>query len=57
MSHNAEGWDVEVIGEEPTDEEADLFYNFFADYDYDSEDDWWQDLKGGYETNYELGEE
>jgi hypothetical protein len=57
VSHNTEGWDVEVIGEEPTDEEADLFYDFFADYDYDSEDDWWQDLKGGYETNYELGEE
>jgi hypothetical protein len=57
VSHNTEGWDVEVIGEEPTDEEADLFYDFFADYDYDSEDDWWQDLKGGYETSYELGEE
>jgi hypothetical protein len=57
VSHNTEGWDVEVLGEEPTDEEADLFYNFFADYDYDSEDDWWQDLKGGYETSYELGEE
>ncbi len=57
VSHNTEGWDVEVIGEGPTDEEADLFYDFFADYDYDSEDDWWQDLKGGYETNYELGEE
>ena len=57
VSHNTEGWDVEVLGEEPTDEEADLFYDFFADYDYDSEDDWWQDRKGGYETNYELGEE
>lgn len=57
VSHNTDGWDVEVIGEEPTDEEADLFHDFFADYDYDSEDDWWQDRKGGYETNYELGEE
>ena len=57
VSHNTEGWEVEVIGEGPTDEEADLFYDFFADYDYDSEDDWWQDLKGGYETSYELGDE
>ena len=57
VSHNTSGWDNEPEGEEPTDEEADLFYDFFADYDYDSEDDWWQDLKGGYETNYELGEE
>jgi hypothetical protein len=57
VSHNTDGWDVEVIGEEPTDEESDLFYDFFADYDYASEDDWWQDLKGGYETNYELGDE
>jgi hypothetical protein len=56
VSHNTDGWNVEVIGEEPTDEESDLFYDFFADYDYDSEDDWWQDRKGGYETSYELGE-
>ena len=57
LSHNMDGWNVEVIGEEPTDEEADLFYDFFADYNSDSEDDWWQDRKGGYETSYELGEE
>ena len=56
VSHNTEGWDVEVIGEEPTDEESDLFYDFFADYDYELEDDIWTDRKGGYETNYELGD-
>jgi hypothetical protein len=55
VSHNTDGWNVEVIGEEPTDEETNLFYDFFADYDYDSNDDWWQDRKGGYETTYELG--
>jgi hypothetical protein len=56
VSHNSDDWDVKGVGEEPTDEESDLFYDFFADYDYDSEDDWWQDRKGGYDTNYELSE-
>lgn len=57
ISHNTSGWDVETIGEEPTDEEADAFYDFFGDYDYECEDDIWTDRKGGYETNYELGED
>jgi hypothetical protein len=56
VSHNSDDWEIEAVGEEPTDEESDLFYDFFADYDCDSEDDWWQDRKGGYDTNYELGE-
>lgn len=59
ISHNtsdAGGWDNEPEGEEPTDEESDLFYDFFADYDYELEDDIWTDRKGGYETSYELGE-
>ncbi len=57
ISHNTSGWDNEPIGDEPTDEEADAFYDFFADYDYESEDDIWTDRKGGYETSYELGDE
>lgn len=57
ISHNTSGWDTEPEGEEPTDEEADLFYDFFADYDYELEDDIWTDRKGGYETSYELGDE
>jgi hypothetical protein len=57
VSHNTSGWDNEPEGEEPTDEEADLFYDFFADYDYELEDDIWTDRKGGYETSYELGNE
>ncbi len=57
VSHNTSGgWDNEPEGEEPTDEEADLFYDFFADYDFELEDDIWTDRKGGYETSYELGE-
>lgn len=56
ISHNTSGWDVEPEGEEPTDEEHELFYDFFADYGYDTEDDWWSDRKGSFETSYELGE-
>ena len=55
ISHTTSGWNIEVIGEEPSDEEYDVFYEFFADYEYDTEDDWWMDRKGGYETSYELG--
>lgn len=57
ISHNTSGWDVETIGEEPSDEESDAFYEFFADYDFEVEDDIWTDRKGSYETSYELGEE
>ena len=57
ISHNTSGWSVEPEGDEPTDEESDLFYDFFADYDFELEDDIWTDRKGGYETNYELGDD
>lgn len=57
ISHNTSGWECEPEGEEPTDEESDIFYDFFADHDYEVEDDIWTDRKGGYEVNYELGEE
>lgn len=56
ISHTTSGWNIEVFGEEPTDEEYDMFYEFFADYNYNTEDDWWTVHKGGYETSYELGE-
>lgn len=57
ISHNTSGWDVEPEGEEPSDEESDIFYDFFAEYDFEMEDDIWTDRKGGYEVNYELGDE
>jgi len=57
ISHNTSGWDVEPEGEEPTDEESDIFYDFFADQDCEIEDDIWTDRKGGYEVNYELGDD
>ena len=56
ISHNTSGWECDPEGEEPTDEESDIFYDFFADYDYDLEDDIWTDRKGGYEVSYELGD-
>ena len=35
----------------------DDFYEFMMDYDYDREDDWWTDRKGGYDVEYEFPEE
>lgn len=59
VSHfsSSDEWDYEPVGDEPTDEESDAFIDFFADYDFDREDDWWSDRKGGYETTYELGDD
>lgn len=56
-STSSDDWDYEPVGDEPTDEEADKFYDFMCDYDYDREDDWWTERKGGYETTYELGDD
>lgn len=44
----------EPEGEEPTDEEHDTFMDFICNYDYEREDDWWTDRKGGYEVSYEV---
>ena len=41
-------------GEEPTDEEHDMFWEFVNESDYDREDDWWMDRKGGYEVTVKL---
>lgn len=55
LSHfNESDWDNQVIGEEPTDEENDLFLEFYENYGYDREDDWWTDRKGGYDVTYEV---
>lgn len=53
VSHMASEWD-EKIGEPPTDEESDLFIEFFEDYNYDRYDDWWTDLQGGYDVTFEI---
>lgn len=54
-SHESD--DGEAEGEEPTDEERDTFIDFINESDYDRDDDWWTDRKGGYEVNFQLGEE
>lgn len=43
-------------GEEPTDEEYDMFWEFVNESDYDREDDWWTERKGGYEVTVKLDE-
>jgi hypothetical protein len=44
-------------GDEPTDEENDAFVEFIENYNYDREDDWWTDRKGGYDVSYEVGDD
>ena len=48
---------LEVIGEKPTDEEHDKFWEFLSEHDYDREDDWWTDRKGGYDVTVKYDEE
>lgn len=48
---------LEPHGEEPTDEESDKFWNFVSESDYDREDDWWTDRKGGYDVTCKYEEE
>jgi hypothetical protein len=47
----------EPEGEYPTDEETDEFYEFLDGLDYDREDDWFSDRKGGYDIAYEVGDD
>jgi hypothetical protein len=44
----------EPEGDEPTDEETDAFHDFLCNYDYDRDDDWFTDRKGGYDVGYEV---
>ena len=51
---------VEPVGEEPTEDENDSFWELTTNYDYDRYDDWWTDRKGGYEVtvdNVEIEED
>ena len=56
VSHNGDGWN-ETIGEPPSDEESDMFLDFFEDYSYDRYDDWISDRKGGYDVVFEVSDE
>lgn len=44
-------------GDEPSDEEYDTFVEFIENYNYDREDDWWTDRKGGYDISYKIDTE
>ena len=60
LSHQEQqfGSKIEPIGEEPTDEEMDMFMEVVWGADCcDSEEDLWTDRKGGYDIDYELIEE
>ena len=35
-------------------EESDDFYEFVSSYDYDREDDWFSDRKGGYDVEWSV---
>jgi len=48
---------MEPEGEEPTDEENDKFWEFVGQLDYDREDDWWTDRKGGYDVTIKYDED
>lgn len=43
---------IEPIGKEPTDEEQDKLWELVNNSDYDREDDWWTDRKGGYDVTF-----
>ena len=59
LSHQEQqfGSKIEPIGEEPTDEENDKFWEFVSGCDYEREDDWWTDRKGGYEVTFSYDED
>jgi len=40
--------------EKQTEEESDDFYEFVSSYDYDREDDWFSDRKGGYDVEWSI---
>ena len=55
ISHLGPDWGgPEIIGKKPTDEEDDKLMEFLAEHDYDREDDWFSDRKGGYEISYQV---
>jgi len=55
ISHLGDDWGgPEKIGKPPTDEEDDKLMDFLAEFDYDREDDWFSDRKGGYDISYEI---
>ena len=56
LSHknSTSDWDNEPFGEPPTDDENELWYEFFDNYDHDRYDDWFTERKGGFDETYEI---
>ena len=52
-----EGVDPDEDEDEVTDEEMDKAMDFISEHDYDREDDWFSDRKGGYDVEYEVVED
>lgn len=60
VSHykDQDSFDYNPIGEEPTDEESDAFFELESWFGHeDREDDWITERKGGYDVSYNLVEE
>ena len=58
LSWQDESYSAEHIGDEPSDEEIDIFNEIIWNADcVDSEEDWFSDRKGGYDISYQLIEE
>lgn len=54
VSHlSGDEW-TEAFGEPPTEDEENLFNEFYEGYSYDREDDVWTELKGGFDVTYEI---
>ena len=56
VSHMGSEWDT-PHGEPPTDEESDMFVEFFEEYHYDRYDDWVTDRKGGYDVTFDIADD
>ena len=55
ISHLGDDWGgPEKIGNPPTDEEDDKLMDFLGEHDYEREEDYFSDRKGGYDITYEI---
>ena len=52
-----EGVEPDEDEDEVTEDEMDRAMDFISDHDYDREDDWFTDRKGGYDVEYEVIED
>ena len=59
LSHQEQEFNskIESTGEKPTDEEDGKLWDFIGELDYEREDDWWTDRKGGYDVTFNYNED